>query len=708
MEGRDEMCSETLLKTPALVIWCFPSRQPAAFQPCWMCLSPRTGTSSTFSNNRNGHRCVSCPAGKKKARGEYPCRLDRGLSSAALLSRTYSLRWVPTLQWDLATETTLSVAPTPQPKSEPKREYEKRFAARTAVLERRQQLFVIVSNWRLVCVLAVPLMAWLSWGRDLFSPWWLALPLAAFVALAVYHEFVDRRIQGAKRAVCFYEHGLARLGDRWSAIGDRGERFADPNHLYASDLDVFGEGSLFQLLCTARTRAGESALADCLCRPASPGEILSRQEAVEELRHKLDLREELALLGADVRSGLHPEALSRWAARPAAVFPTGVRWLAFFLSAVTFASLAPLFLETPHLTPFAIALLLEATFAVLVRSRVNKVIEAVDSPARDLGLLSDVLSRLEAEKFDSRLLKELRARLDTADRPASVRIARLERLVEYLEWRGNNMFTALARMLFWGTQFALVIEAWRRESGPHIEKWLRAVGEIEALCALSGYAYENPDDPFPELAEESCFDAEGLGHPLMARAELVRNDLSIGGDLRLLVVSGSNMSGKSTLLRSVGLNAALAQAGAPVRARRLRLSPLAIGASMRPVDSLQEHTSRFYAEIKRLRAIVALTEHELPVVFLLDEILSGTNSHDRRIGAEAVVKALVERGSIGLVTTHDLALTKITEQLGVRAANVHFEDRLENGTMIFDFKMRLGVVERSNALDLMRSIGLDV
>ncbi len=557
-------------------------------------------------------------------------------------------------------------------------------------------------------MLAVPLMAWLSWGRGLFSPWWMAVPLAAFIALVVYHEFVERGIQAAKRAVRFHEHGLARLGDRWSGIGERGESFADPHHLYAGDLDVFGEGSLFQLLCTARTSAGESALADWLCRPAPPGEILDRQQAVEELRHKLDLREELALLGTDVRSGVHPEALSRWAARPVVVFPKGVRWVAFLLSALTLGSLAPLFWETPRLAPFLIALLLEAAFAVLVRSRVNEVIEAVDSPARDLRLLSDVLSRLEAEKFDSPLLKKLRARLDTADRPASVRIARLERLVEYLDWRGNNMFTAVARLLFWGTQFALAIEAWRQESGPHIEGWLRAVGEIEALCALSGYAYENPEDPFPELAETSCFEAEGLGHPLVPRAELVRNDLSIGGDLRLLVVSGSNMSGKSTLLRSVGLNAALAQAGAPVRARRLRLSPLAIGASMRPVDSLQEHTSRFYAEIKRLRAIVALTEEELPVVFLLDELLSGTNSHDRRIGAEAVVKGLAGRGAIGLVTTHDLALTKITEQLGVRAANVHFEDRIENGEMVFDFKMRPGVVERSNALALMRSIGLDV
>ena len=593
-------------------------------------------------------------------------------------------------------------------RSEPKREYEARLAARNLVLEHRQKLSIKFSNGRLVCVLAVPLMAWMSWGRDLFNPWWLAVPLLAFVALIIYHEFVERRIQAAKRATRFYDHGLARLDDRWIGIGERGENFADPNHLYAADLDVFGEGSLFQLLCTARTRAGESALAGWLCRPAAPKEILSRQQVVEELRHKLDLREDLALLGADVRSGVHSEALSRWAALPAVVFPKATRWVAFFLSALTLVSLVPAFWEISLLTPFVIALLLEAAFAVLIRSRVNEVIEAVDSPARDLGLLSAVLARLEAEKFDSSKLKDLQARLDAGHRPASARIASLERLVEYLEWRGNNMFTAVARILFWGTQFALAIEAWRQDNGPHIEKWLLAIGEIEALCALSGYAYENPDDPFPELAEKSCFEAEGLGHPLMARNELVRNDLSIGGDLRLLVISGSNMSGKSTLLRSVGLNAALAQAGAPVRARRLTLSPLAIGASMRPVDSLREHTSRFYAEIKSLRAVVGLTETELPVIFLLDELVSGTNSHDRRIGAEAVVKALVDRGAIGLVTTHDLALTKITEQLASRAKNVHFEDRIENGKMVFDFKMRPGVVERSNALDLMRSIGLDV
>jgi DNA mismatch repair ATPase MutS len=204
------------------------------------------------------------------------------------------------------------------------------------------------------------------------------------------------------------------------------------------------------------------------------------------------------------------------------------------------------------------------------------------------------------------------------------------------------------------------------------------------------------------------FDGESLGHPLIAESRSVRNDVRLGAAPRAMIVSGSNMSGKSTLMRTIGTNVVLAQAGAPVRAKSLRLSPLAIGASIHILDSLQTGASRFYAEITRLRQIVELTKGELPLLFLLDEILSGTNSHDRLIGAEAVVKGLVERGAVGVVTTHDLALTRIVETLNGRAANVHFEDHLENGRMIFDYKMRPGVVQRSNALELMRSVGLEV
>jgi DNA mismatch repair ATPase MutS len=279
-----------------------------------------------------------------------------------------------------------------------------------------------------------------------------------------------------------------------------------------------------------------------------------------------------------------------------------------------------------------------------------------------------------------------------------------------LNSRRNQLFAPFALLLMWGTQMAHAIESWRAIAGPAIARWLAVVGQFEALCALAAYGYENPDDPFPEIVASGapCYDGEQLGHPLLPASRCVRNDLHLTNGLRLLIVSGSNMSGKSTFLRTVGINAVLALAGAPVRARRLRLSPFAIGATLRIQDSLQEGRSRFYAEILRVRQIVDLTRGPLSLLFLLDEVFAGTNSHDRRLGAEAVVNGLVESGALGLVTTHDLSLTHIAEQLGSRAANVHFADHFENGVMTFDYRLQPGVVRHSNALALMRAVGLKV
>ncbi|HEY8459716.1 MAG TPA: DNA mismatch repair protein MutS, partial [Blastocatellia bacterium] len=315
----------------------------------------------------------------------------------------------------------------------------------------------------------------------------------------------------------------------------------------------------------------------------------------------------------------------------------------------------------------------------------------------------------EQERFEAPMLLRLRNELDADGKPPSRQIARLSRLIQILDSLKNQFFAPIAFVLLIPAQLALAIERWRQRAGAKIPQWLGAVAEIEALSSLAGYAYEHPRDPFPELVDgEALFDGESLAHPLIAESRSVRNDVRLGAGPRALIVSGSNMSGKSTLMRTVGTNVVLALAGAPVRATRLRLSPLAIGASIHILDSLQTGASRFYAEITRLRQIVELTKGDLPLLFLLDEILSGTNSHDRLIGAEAVVRGLVERGAIGVVTTHDLALTRIVETLNGRAANVHFEDRLENGKMLFDYKMRPGVVRRSNALELMRSVGLQV
>jgi DNA mismatch repair ATPase MutS len=246
-----------------------------------------------------------------------------------------------------------------------------------------------------------------------------------------------------------------------------------------------------------------------------------------------------------------------------------------------------------------------------------------------------------------------------------------------------------------------------------VARWLSAVGEVEALMSLATYAFDHPDYPFPTLAEKGpVFEADAIGHPMLPASKRVPNDVTLGagdGDRpfpHLLVISGSNMSGKSTLLRTVGINAVLALAGAPVCAQRLTISRLAIGASMRLNDSLQGGRSRFFAEITRLRQIVELAARPTPVLFLLDELLSGTNSHDRRIGAQAVVRKLLDSGAIGLATTHDLALTEIAVELGDLADNVHFEDHLNGETIGFDFQMRPGVVRKSNALALMRAIGL--
>jgi hypothetical protein len=540
------------------------------------------------------------------------------------------------------------------------------------------------------------------------SAWWLVFPSVVFVALGrVQTRITEVRLR-CERAARLYEQGLARLDDRWTGRGATGDRFNDPAHPYAEDLDIFGRGSLFELLSTARTDTGEETLARWLLTPAGIDVVRARQEAVTELRPKLDLREDLALLGEGVPSGETARGLSAWANGPYWNISPWIRPAAIVISLFTIATLILWFVGFSAI-PFVSVLLIRQVFLYSLRVPVERVISEVDGPGNNLSLLSDILQRLEHERYECALLKELRAALDVAGLPASKQIARLNRLVELLDSRRNLIFAPFAGILLWPVQCAISIEQWRQQSGPAVGRWLNAVGELEALSSFASYAYEHPHDPFPELIDSNArFEATQMGHPLISEQRNVRADLRLGDEPGVLIVSGSNMSGKSTLLRTVGVNVVLALAGAPVRAVSLHLSPLQAGASIRIQDSLQAGASRFYAEIKRLRQIVELTNGGPPVLFLLDEILHGTNSHDRQIGGERVVRGLIERGAIGLITTHDLALARIADDLGARAANVHFEDHLEDGQMRFDYRLRPGVVQHSNALELMRSVGLDV
>jgi hypothetical protein len=587
---------------------------------------------------------------------------------------------------------------------------------------------------RLATAACAALAAWGALSRG-FSILWILVPLGAFVALMVAHERLLRQLERQRRAQRFFDRGLARLRGDWAGHGETGERYLNPAHPYAPDLDIFGKASLFEMLSTARTHIGEDTLASWLQQPAPPETVLARQTAVEELRPRLDLRERLAVVAEEARTGVDPVTLAHWGEAPAQLaggrLHTAVWAFRIFgvaslaLGCVALAGEFGAFALPEKLTVaardlFLLALLVNGIFIYRIHAQMEAVVAAVDEAAHETRLVSEVLLLLEGEAFHSPLLAELRSSLDAAGAPSgagprpakaapSARLAQLGRIVDCLDSR-QNIFVRLAEPFFlWTPYWAIEAEKWRRESGSTVRRWLTALGAIEALSSLASHAYEHPDDSFPTFAAEGPWlEAEGIAHPLIAEARAVRNHVRLGGELRVLIVSGSNMSGKSTLLRTLGTNVALAQAGAPVRARRMTLSPLALGASIRVTDSLQEGVSRFYAEILRLRQILNETSGKLPVLFLIDEFMHGTNSHDRRIGAEAMVRGLVERGAIGLITTHDLALADIADGLGARAANVHFEDRVENGRIEFDYVMRPGVVRKSNAIELMRSVGLEV
>jgi hypothetical protein len=590
-----------------------------------------------------------------------------------------------------------------------------RVAYTVRLAERRRRAAALarsehrIGTARLALFVAGLAAAWLAFASAILPGWSVALPAAAFVALLVRHAQVIPARRAADRAVAFYQRGLARLDDAWAGGGVGGDRYLDPRHPYAADLDLFGAGSLFELLCTARTRAGQDCLAAWLLAPAPPEEVRARQAAVAALRSRLDLREDLAVLGDAVGDALHGDAVAAWGTAPRRLPGGGMRVAAALVAGAVAGTAGGWAAGASGPVPLLAALGAAAGLGAALRARVRVVVRDVEEAGRELGLLATLLARIEREPAEVPRLATLRAALDSAGVAPSRRIARLERLVTLLDARRNQFFAPLAPLLLWQTQLALAIEAWRATSGAAVGRWLAALGEYEALQALAAYAAEHPDDRFPSLCEGAAqFAGEGLGHPLLPAARCVRNDVHLGPARALLVVSGSNMSGKSTLLRTIGVNAVLAQAGAPVRAARLALGPLAVGTSMRVQDSLQRGTSRFYAEIQRLRQLVDRAGGTPPLLFLLDEILHGTNSHDRRIGAEAVVRGLLARGAVGCITTHDLSLAGIADALAPQAANVHFADHLEDGVMRFDYRMQPGVVQHSNALALMRAVGLEV
>jgi len=602
---------------------------------------------------------------------------------------------------------------------DPRSIYDQRLTNRRAEAAALRANERIVSIARIVCFLAIIAIAVLHFSA------WIVIPIVAFVVLIVAHDHLIRRRRRAEAAARFCERGIERVSGTWQGKGFDGSKFAEEHHPFAADLDVFGKGSLYELLCIATTAAGRAMLARWLLNPGdvNAAEVRERQNAVAELRDCIDLREEMFITTSEVANEVEEARLDEWSREPALLgrgeriasivitslaliaFAIGIPSLISRLVNATNPGAMPVYSPLASL-PLIVMIIVVGVFARSMAERVAKVVSAVERREPALALLAGLLRVMERQSFNAPRLIALRLALERNGVPASRQIERLRKLVALLDARRNQFFAPLALLFLWTTNIAFAIERWRLESGAEIVSWISTIAELEALLSLSSFAFEHPTFTMPDVIDgDARFDGDAVGHPLIPDDRRVANDVRIGGDLRLLIVSGSNMSGKSTLLRAIGVNTILALAGAPVCASRLRVTPMSVGASISLNDSLSEGASRFYAEILRIRNILRMPP---PLLFLLDEVLGGTNSHDRRIGAAAIIRGLVTRGAIGLATTHDLALAQIADDMAPRAANVHFEDHLENGAVMFDYRMRPGVVTKSNALELMRAVGIEV
>ncbi len=587
---------------------------------------------------------------------------------------------------------------------------ESRLARWRSAVADEKRIEGYVSHARLVVFLGGGgALWWAASGDHGLLGWLIGLPLA-FLALVLWHGRVLERLAAAQRGVALYERAAGRMDGDWAGHGSEGPASVEAIDVCAHDLDLFGQASLFQWIGPARTTLGEATLARWFVTPVGADVMRARREAVEEMTAERDLCERVGLLGDDVAERLDPAALRAWMQAPSDAPSRGTLLVASVLGTLAVITGLLLWLEIAAF-PFLIVVLVEI-FVSKQRARSREGwTDAASRACNELGLLADVLELLETHTFRTTALQSLAESVRVDGDAPSLRVRDLDRRVQrVLEAERNPWFAPISGLLQLRPLFERRVAEARLGIAASIDAWIDAAGAVDAFATLGTHAFEQCDHPWAAVEDDGPrFEGIGVGHPLLARDVRVVNDVALAHDqLALLLVSGSNMSGKSTLLRSVGVNVVLARCGAPVCAESLRLSPLTIGASIRIQDSLAEGASHFYAEITRLRDIDQLTKSEWPALFLLDEILHGTNSHDRLIGASAVVRAFVERGAVGIVTTHDLALAKLADDLGSVARNVHFEDHVVDGEMVFDYRMRDGVVERGNALELMRGLGLDV
>lgn len=547
----------------------------------------------------------------------------------------------------------------------------------------------------------------------LCQPWHLAAIVPAIAATLLLRRLFSLRknLAAHSRLNEWYERGIARVNGEWQGQGSGGVEFARPGHPYASDLDILGAGSIFELLATTRSAAGAERLAAFLLDPADFRTVRERQVSVRELQSATELRESLTLVGPYAFQECNPRVLRKWLDAPV-LQVAGLLPLVLFVSSAFSFTLAILVLIRvlpwlPVLPFLLLPWLIQSAIGGMLARQVRPVLQSISHLTGEIAVLKDGFDLIERQTFISEKLRTIVHSLRATD--AIARIRQLQRLVGACEQRRKDVFYHFSFFLCLGTQLALAVERWRSRHGADLALWLDAWAEFETLNAIACYAHEHPDDVFPELVQDaSIFHAKNLGHPLLPARTCVGNDLHLDHQTAFYLVSGSNMAGKSTWLRSIGLAAVLASAGAPVRATSACLSLFAVCPSIGLGDSLSDGKSKFLAEVERLQQTVRSTRQDRPVLFLIDEILSGTNSADRRVIAEALLRTLLEGGAVGAVSTHDQALLDSVKITNLRGVSVHMGSRSAEHPLDFDYRIKPGRAERSNALAISIMLGIAV
>jgi hypothetical protein len=577
-----------------------------------------------------------------------------------------------------------------------------------------------IANVRLVVFLA----ALACFGLGLFgrAPLLGLVGIGGFIAYFVLARRHTRIGAARYRAAGMWninDEAGKRIARRWHSLPLRHTTRAEPGHPYANDLDIFGHASLFHLLDKVNTRMGEATLSHWLLQPAGPETVQWRQAAVAELAPMLDFRDELALRGgALMEAKPDPEPLLAWA--------EGRPMLPGRRAAVWAARLSPVFLGTFLIANvrdvidypiWLVFLALNLALWYTVGRPAYTIISDVRLRGDALLHFAASLHLISSEDFRSPAMRHLKAELLTDGQTADVQIARLHRLASLMIPQSAMLYAVFQMVTLWDIHVLALLESWQAHTGKHIRGWLTALGGAEAIASLAGLAYDNPDWTFPQVdADATTLEARGLGHPLLPDSVRVDNDVTVGPAGTFLLVTGSNMSGKSTLLRAIGVNAVLANAGGPVCASWYQSPPVHLWTSMRVQDSLEQGVSYFMAELQRLKAIVDAANanratRDGAFLYLLDEILQGTNTSERQIAARRIIAHLIAQGAIGAVSTHDLTIAE-AEELATAAHAVHFTEQIRatasGPSMTFDYKLRPGIATSTNALRLMQIVGLDL